>query len=60
MRLPYGHYSYTRESPTLPPNDVEAASSLDVAAFTVPSIRPISMLGSGTSLVEAYMYVHEH
>jgi hypothetical protein len=43
FKLRYGHYSYTRQSPTLPPDDVEATSCLDVTAFADPDIRPIAI-----------------
>jgi hypothetical protein len=42
--LAFDYISNTiRESPTLPPNDVDAGSCLDVTAFTGPNIHPIAI-----------------
>jgi hypothetical protein len=58
MRLRYGHYSNTREFPPLPTNDVEAASFIDVTAFTDPYIRTSArhlVPGPGTSLAPPHV-----
>jgi hypothetical protein len=36
----YGHYSYTRDSSTLPPNDVEAASCPSSTYSAFHSLSP--------------------
>jgi hypothetical protein len=39
FKFPHGNYSYARESPTLPPNDDEAARCLHVTVFIGPDIH---------------------
>jgi hypothetical protein len=50
----YEHYSYTRETPTLPPNNVQAASCLDVTAFPGSNMRSPSIVRT-----RYYSYTYE-